>query len=420
MKYSILTKRIISKNSSSILLLLLSTVWVFYMFLSHSGHIGDNRPLTHSVCALISLVVLIAWARYLIISKLFMIKEASLQQQAKIDVERSEYIDVITAMEESVINLSDLSGGQIIESRVQMEEAITHLTDRFTELVKRIKASEKASVIDISFTQCKSTIDENENENEKLSDVFESSRKQLNKLVELMEGSIRSKHEMLKKMNGLSESVSELKVMAQAVGKIASQTNLLALNAAIEAARAGEKGRGFAVVADEVRALSRQSGETGDHIARMVSTITENMSVTLESAEQGAREEKVAGEEASGIVKEVMSCFETLTTGLSESTENLKKENAGIQDEVTNILYSFQFQDRVSQILTHVSSSLNHFSKLVNEHRESRLIQGKIKTINWELIEGMLLSGYTTSEQLRLHNNDDQFDEKESDSVTFF
>jgi methyl-accepting chemotaxis protein len=75
--------------------------------------------------------------------------------------------------------------------------------------------------------------------------------------------------------------VKEVKLMADAIGDIASQTNLLALNAAIEAARAGENGKGFAVVAEEVRTLAEQSSEAVSSIQGMVmqvQTAFENLS----------------------------------------------------------------------------------------------------------------------------------------------
>lgn len=75
--------------------------------------------------------------------------------------------------------------------------------------------------------------------------------------------------------------VKEVKLMADAIGEIASQTNLLALNAAIEAARAGENGKGFAVVAEEVRKLAEQSAQAVSSIQSMViqvQTAFENLS----------------------------------------------------------------------------------------------------------------------------------------------
>lgn len=71
----------------------------------------------------------------------------------------------------------------------------------------------------------------------------------------------------------LKTSSADIGSVVNLIASIAKQTNLLALNATIESARAGEAGRGFAVVASEVKALSRETQNATEEIARRIEAI---------------------------------------------------------------------------------------------------------------------------------------------------
>ena len=233
---------------------------------------------------------------------------------------------------------------QIELSRSQMEDAITQLTQQFAGIVYKLEGAVAAS---------ESAAGELDGSGGTVS-VFSSCEAQLSEVVSSLKLAMDNKQVMLAEVSGLLDFIGELKQMAVDVAGIADQTNLLALNAAIEAARAGEVGRGFAVVADEVRKLSNLSKETGTRISAKVETISRAISTAVQAADQTATNESQSVTRSEQAIETVLHDFRNVTEGLSASSDVLRQQSAGIKNEIADAIVQLQFQDRVSQVLSHV------------------------------------------------------------------
>ena len=244
--------------------------------------------------------------------------------------------------------VSDLVGiwrNHVANARRQTQQAVESLAQRFADLVTQIERG--------------MAVDRADGDHISLEQVFGDSQHALVQVVDIITGDLDAKRRTYAKVGELRSLVEEMSSMADEVGRVASQTNLLALNAAIEAARAGDAGRGFAVVADQVRELSTTSADAGSRIADRSRRATESIGTSVAAIESIEAQDASASRQALDTITEVLQRLHTAMQRLSEAESTMRTVSLGIQSEISSILVSLQYQDRINQILGAIEASMD-------------------------------------------------------------
>lgn len=273
-------------------------------------------------------------------------------------------------------------------SRSQMEVAIAALAERFAGIVERLDRTLQASV---------------EGDGSGIAEVFEQSSRELQGVLDSLHTAMTSNRAMHAEVQKLERFIAELQQMAAEVANIAFQTNLLAINAAIEAAHAGESGRSFGVLAQEVRKLSSVSGETGNRMARKVEVISAAIAEVHRTAAASAQREEASAIESQSAIHRVLDQFRGVTQGLETSAQTLKEASIGIQSEIVESLVQLQFQDRVSQRMTHVRQNMERLPSLLTDSRQRFEDHGALTPVDTASLLGELEGSYAMADERATH-----------------
>ncbi|XXE66212.1 chemotaxis protein [Pseudomonas sp. R1-7] len=311
-------------------------------------------------------------------------------------------------LNEVILGAMPIWAKQVESSRQQTETAIVSLTSRFTGISSRLEETVQASQLaagELAGSSGGGAVQ-----------VLAQSEGELVKVIDSLKSTQASRDETLAQVRNLTAYTGELRTMAADVAAIAAQTNLLALNAAIEAARAGEAGRGFAVVADAVRALSSKSSETGQQMSAKVDVINTAITQLVQAASSGADQDSQSVVVSEGSIQRVLERFQSVTGRLADSADMLQRESYGIRDELTEVLVSLQFQDRVSQILSHVRDNIEDLHVHMQQASQSPEQAAAIDARQWL---ARMETTYATDEQRRNHHGDSAA-QQTSQEITFF
>ena len=288
-------------------------------------------------------------------------------------------------------------------ARSTTENSVTELTVRFAELVQRLQTAVAAS---------NSTGEDGAAEDD-IVKTFAGAEAALKSVIECLRSTQNGRAQILEQVRVLTTYTEELKTMSSQVATIAEQTNLLALNAAIEAARAGDAGRGFAVVADEVRKLSTMSSETGTSMSAKVNVINDAIANAFKGAEQSAVEDGEILNRSETSVTEVLSTFSRVVDNLVTSKNIMQEEGEGIRCEIEDMLVALQFQDRTSQILSHVCTNLEDLENILAQPDGAT----QLDTEGWL---ATMEQGYATTEERDNHAGQTAASSSDDQEITFF
>ncbi len=316
----------------------------------------------------------------------------------------------VAAQAEFTAEVVPIWKGHIEASREQMETAVNALSEQFGGIVDKIDATIQATSMETDG------LASGENS---LAAVFGRNEAQLSALVAVQNDATARMDAMVTKVQGLNRFIAELQEMATDVDRIAQQTNLLALNAAIEAARAGEMGRGFAVVAKEFRMLSNQSGETGRRIAEKVTVISADIVETCDMVTGSVSQEESSLATSQATMAKVLADFKSVIDIFQHSTDVLKDESIGIQDQINQALVALQFQDRVSQILVQVIKNMELMPTVLSESQQAYVDTGVLEVADSQRVLSELQKTYVMADQHVIHQGG-KVAQQAASNISFF
>lgn len=243
---------------------------------------------------------------------------------------------------------------QLTETIEQVEQAVVQTCASFQGIADRSRESVTRSA------QCLSSACAEE--------MIDVTRQILGRFLERIEQARAQSLRTIAMMHDVQAGMQDIEKILRKVDSITEGTKILALNARIEAARAGERGKAFGVVAAEMGRVAHEARQTGTAIRAIVQQVAGNVDqLATDLREQAAASEAEAQASQSGV-DHALAVLTATHEEMRRSVEDSVRCSEEVGRDVERAVIGLQFQDAVSQRVTHVVQTLQAIEESLDAH----------------------------------------------------
>lgn len=232
--------------------------------------------------------------------------------------------------------------------------------------------------------------------------------RQLENLVAAL-GQLQASKDRIVQEVGLQ--AAQLQESASDIRQIALNIRMVSLNATIEAARAGAAGKPFGVIVADMRDLAARTAEASDQFSSQTERLHRTLSGVFAGREESGAQAFSIGA-AEDLVQHVVASSEAMMRQLTGAIGAMEAERRNVRADVSRALVALQFQDRVSQILSHVTHNL--------QEMQARIAAGHWHTLDEREWLARLASNYSTHEEFTNHAAGPLPAAQPASAITFF
>ncbi len=246
-----------------------------------------------------------------------------------------------TELERLLLTITPILSQHVMASREHTEQEVISLTNRFADMVTELQLIVNRADDALSGQQ-----------HYQLDNVIGTSRALLQPILESLKQIHQVEHLATVELHKLTPHIDGLSSTVIDMHKLIDQLNALAAN--------GAKPEDLRQLADDCAHIDQQ-------LAEKVNNIVTAVNATLATADSSILVDDSTLYQAEDNVKQTLAHLSEALVHYRTDVEVLRNNAEQVRSEINNVLVAFQFQDRVSQILTQVENNLLNLQETIQK-----------------------------------------------------